>query len=340
MAWLEGWQYRKSHEIVGSTAGAVTDYQIRIKVHYGSGTDSGEDVYLNGKCRTDFGDIRFTSDDGVTELPYWMEEKVDGDYAIFWVKVPSIPANPNTATIYIYYGNPDATTTSNGDNTFLFFDDFEGSDLDTSKWSTEWLYGASYSVADSIITITSSGTRPYIHTLKTFTAPFVIEAKVQKINNDIEFGWFVTPPFRGTGSNPPTTGYMLLDAIWLSPESVLIDKAENKSWIHLATTPLSVPTGWHRMRVFQKTDGITGDIDGTSASTTDTSYQSGNICLTNRETNGAQQSFDWIFVRKYVDPEPSHGAWGSEEVCVSLTDTCKGGDWVSLDRYLKLTDCT
>ena len=56
--WLSRWQYRKKHEVNGSTAGAVTDYQIRIRVHYGSGTDDGEDVYLNEKCRTDFGDIR------------------------------------------------------------------------------------------------------------------------------------------------------------------------------------------------------------------------------------------------------------------------------------------
>ena len=28
LCWLEGWSYRKSHEIEGSTAGAQTDYQI------------------------------------------------------------------------------------------------------------------------------------------------------------------------------------------------------------------------------------------------------------------------------------------------------------------------
>ena len=46
-SWLSGWQYRKSHTINGSSAGAVTDYQVRIRVHYGEGSDSGEDVYLN-----------------------------------------------------------------------------------------------------------------------------------------------------------------------------------------------------------------------------------------------------------------------------------------------------
>lgn len=121
--WLSGWSYRRSHVIIGSTAGAVTDYQIRITVHYGGGTDSGENVYLSGKCRSDFGDIRFTSADGVTLLSYWMETYVASNYAAFWVKVPSIPASPSSTTIYIYYGKADATTTSNGANTFLSFRD-------------------------------------------------------------------------------------------------------------------------------------------------------------------------------------------------------------------------
>lgn len=73
MAWLSGWSYRKSHEIIGSE-GAGSNYAVRIKVHRRSGTDSGADVYLNWKCRRDFGDIRFTSDDGQTLLSYFMED--------------------------------------------------------------------------------------------------------------------------------------------------------------------------------------------------------------------------------------------------------------------------
>ncbi|MEM2445918.1 MAG: DUF2341 domain-containing protein [Candidatus Bathyarchaeia archaeon] len=110
---LNGWRYRKAHEIVGSTAGAVTNYPVHLVLHYGSGTDSGEHVYLNGKCRPDFADIRFTADDGYTVIPHWIEEKVDGDYAYVWVKVPSIPASPNSVKIYIYYGRSDAPPVSN-----------------------------------------------------------------------------------------------------------------------------------------------------------------------------------------------------------------------------------
>lgn len=121
----EQFYYRKAHIIEGSESYPLTDYQIRIIVHYGSGTDNGEHVYLNERCRTDFGDIRFTSSDGETPLSYWMEKKVDGDYAVFWVKVPFIPASPNTVTIYIYYGNENATTTSDPDSTLELYDPCE-----------------------------------------------------------------------------------------------------------------------------------------------------------------------------------------------------------------------
>lgn len=43
-AWLEGWDYRKSHTITGSSAGQQTDYQVGIKVYDGAGTDGTESI--------------------------------------------------------------------------------------------------------------------------------------------------------------------------------------------------------------------------------------------------------------------------------------------------------
>ena len=100
-------------------------YQKRIKVHYGSGTDNGEDVYLAGKCKSDFGDVRFTASDGETLLPYEYETegKVDGDYAIYWVKVDEIKSD-DTSYIYVYYGNSDATYNGDPYQVFDWFEDF------------------------------------------------------------------------------------------------------------------------------------------------------------------------------------------------------------------------
>ncbi|MCK4266003.1 MAG: DUF2341 domain-containing protein [Thermoplasmata archaeon] len=139
--WLP-WRYRKRHTVKGSVDGILTDYVVGFVVYYGAGVDGAVaakgttlgKVYCDSKCKTDFGDIRFTSIDGVTELDYWMEAKSDGSYAYFWVKLPIIPLSPGTVDIYIYFGNSSVATTSDGDATFIVFDDFDGDSLDTDKW--------------------------------------------------------------------------------------------------------------------------------------------------------------------------------------------------------------
>ena len=153
MGWLIGWVYRKSH-VINSAAGTGTNYQVQITAHYGDGTDSDDDVYCNGHCKTDFGDIRFTSSDGSTLLDYWMQEKTDGDRAVFWVEIAEDLSSENR-TIYINYGNDSATTLSNGEDTFIFFDDFLGTALDATKWDIH-NGNANISVSDSWITVSTT----------------------------------------------------------------------------------------------------------------------------------------------------------------------------------------
>ena len=101
----DDWQYRKNHTIV-SNVNAGVDYPVRVITYYGSGTDGGENVYLNGHCRADFGDVRFADQTGWTLLDCWMETRT-ATYAIFWVKISTNLSVADT-TIYVYYGNPDA----------------------------------------------------------------------------------------------------------------------------------------------------------------------------------------------------------------------------------------
>ena len=129
--WLSGWSFRKAHVITGS-AGAGTNYQIEIVAHYGSGSDSGPDVYCNHNCQPSFEDIRFTADDGVSLLHFWREEALASDHAVFWVKITDDLSSD--VSIYVYYGNPTAMSTNGGDSTFIFFDDFESGVFDPAKW--------------------------------------------------------------------------------------------------------------------------------------------------------------------------------------------------------------
>ena len=52
----------------------------------------------------------------------------------------------------MYYGNVNVTSESNGVNTFDFFDDFEGTALDTNKWTGHYLEGS----AGASVTVTNS----------------------------------------------------------------------------------------------------------------------------------------------------------------------------------------
>jgi hypothetical protein len=46
--WSNDWAYRKVHDIIGTTSGSQQDYQVKIVVNYDAGTDTGENVYVNG----------------------------------------------------------------------------------------------------------------------------------------------------------------------------------------------------------------------------------------------------------------------------------------------------
>jgi len=120
------WQYRRAITITEQSGSTLTDYQLAINVTYDS------------DMQPDFDDLRFKwlneSSNEEIEIPYWIESKVDSNWAYVWIKVPEIPANDN-ATVYMYYGNPTATSASNGTAVFEFFDGFE--DGDVSDWSVD-----------------------------------------------------------------------------------------------------------------------------------------------------------------------------------------------------------
>ena len=93
----------------------------------------------------DFDDLRFVYYNKTTgeyvNLPYWIESFSPSNYALVWVKVPFIPSNTTDIgygagiqKIWVYYGDPVAINQSNGDATFIFFDDFS---KDLSKWNNQ-----------------------------------------------------------------------------------------------------------------------------------------------------------------------------------------------------------
>ncbi len=172
---LSSWASNKPIIINGAIPGAQTDGQIKFTIYKGSGTDTAFHKYLGINVRDDFGDVRFTASDGSTLLSYWIESFISGSQAVIWVKVPSISASPTQTTIYVYYDNPTATTTSNENNTFVFFDHFLGTSLDLNKW-----HGSIDTAAVSSSVLTVGYNSPYsevIKSIETFSLGYVVESR-------------------------------------------------------------------------------------------------------------------------------------------------------------------
>lgn len=135
---LLGWSYREQIQITGSPDGSLTNYNMEFFLYYGSGTDSTDvkqfKIYLDSRSNTDFSDIRFTADDGTTLLTHYAIDVYSSDYAQVIVNVPSIPTG-TTTDIFIYYGNPLASSTSNN-SLIEFYDDFN-SGITAGEWSTQ-----------------------------------------------------------------------------------------------------------------------------------------------------------------------------------------------------------
>ncbi|MEM1830159.1 MAG: DUF2341 domain-containing protein [Desulfurococcaceae archaeon] len=145
--WLTGWRYRKGLDVLGDVLGPIDNYVLRIVVRYGSGRDSYDTMHCDGKCRTDFGDVRFTASDGRTAIQYCMVTKVNGEYAVFYIRIRR-PGLGEKTRVYVYYGNDQATSESNcravfgRDIAFLYNSD-EGYDALILS-SREWIDGGSY----------------------------------------------------------------------------------------------------------------------------------------------------------------------------------------------------
>jgi len=156
--WNDTWMYRRPVTVTLSS-GSTTDYQVKLALSSLGIDGTGNDLTTLGKVNVDCSDMRFTNRNG-QKLSYWLEDISDTDdneanscnsSGYVWVKVPRVSSGDNT--IYFYYGNPGAASESNGESTFVFFDGFSQSSLDTEKWTAT---GSSSIASGNLTTTTGS----------------------------------------------------------------------------------------------------------------------------------------------------------------------------------------
>ena len=339
---LPGWDYRKKHTITGSSAGAQSNYQVGIKVYYGSGTDGTETVtgvvfgkvYCNSKCKTDFGDIRFTKSDETSLLDYWIERKTDSDHAIIWVEVESIPESPSTVDIYMYYGNAGASTTSNGPNTFPIFEDNEGS----GRYAWTAGYGNTTQSSSYIPPGGGSYARRLYYSSANYYASYAY-ADPASSTPPIRIRYWFRKEYSSSRSETlvyfgePNVNYANLNT--LPPEmcdGAGAGSSRNDKFAYMdggftdTATDMSAST-WYFVNIhvssitsasyyfYSSSWGLLSSatdrtLDGFDTSTTKAYIYAGTGYDGTYYTDAY---FDNIYVTNYSSPEPTHTSWGSED---------------------------
>lgn len=101
-AWYNtSWLYRRLVTIT-NTGGTTGTEDILIVVDTAS-------LISAGKMQSTCGDLRFASHDDTTSLTYWIEAGCNTSTTQVWVRMPYITGGGDS--LYMYYGNPSATTT-------------------------------------------------------------------------------------------------------------------------------------------------------------------------------------------------------------------------------------
>lgn len=135
-------EYPYSREVTINNPNSVelTGHATKIVVSYDSDMNS------------DFSDLRFGQGD--EELEYWIENKTNGEKAIVWVNITSIPSDGTTITMY--YGNSSASSLSNGHTTFIYFDDFDRSSLGANYSTYQSTSGGSFGINNGVAEVISA----------------------------------------------------------------------------------------------------------------------------------------------------------------------------------------
>ena len=273
--------------------------------------------------RMDCGDIRLydSNPEGNSfransraRLNYWIEHGCNSKDTLIWVRVPSIPKG--SKTIFVTYGNPTLRSASNGERTFEFFDDFNGTTLDKKKWE---LYGDSsgggggkpeVNVSNGILAIKGDAINDGegIKTALPLPPPFAYKVLMRRASGNYDIYAAVGFPSK------PGYGAMLGIGNY------------GKEWRHVSWTSSSsdytfgtADNNWHTFEnIICRRDNI-ANISGVMSNHNIPGEKMEDISASFRihtwSQNGATTlEADWVFIRKNAFVEPTAQVGGEEVV--------------------------
>lgn len=254
------------------------------------------------KAKTDGSDIRFATASGKLAgdgLPYWIEQWNENGVSRIWVNVPMLKAH-SISTIQLYYGNADAQAVSNGNTTFLFFDDFEDGDF-TKKWTNTSI--GEVVEQDGLLKLKETDGQDGVITANfEVTGPLIIRTLYQRSRGDEHWtragvgGWNKWLCFGDHTDNAATgTNYVMLF------DSSSLSSLTSVPLVKVANTVIT--DKWHRVAYWYDGHHLNGKQDDVVAELP-ISNASSKLMLRTLD-NDSWDSFAYITVSAYAGPEPT-----------------------------------
>jgi len=296
--WDSNWKYRRPITI----GPHPENYQIKVMIP-------------DNIPKSDYSSIRFLEDSDNRLLPYWIERDENSYVNVAWVRRQDNSSGYSYyytgGDIWMYYHNPSATSVENGDNVFLFFDDF-GGNANSGKWAA---YANGGTITWEATTVhLSNGNKARIENQIT------IRAGETSLNRIIEFR--IKNPITQRG------GLLLSGTGWSDVEYACIFNVDGgrRFWQDGQESGIIVDADkWYIGRVDMY--GASGDqlmtrfyqaTDNSSyrtlvwtngPRTKDWSQALGGVDNVDKYNLATWETsdyyFDWFFVRRYADTEPS-----------------------------------
>jgi len=263
------------------------------------------DLYNASKTKLDYSDLRFSDNtlyndqNWTTSYSYWLESDKKA-----WVKIPSVAASTQK-TIYMYYGNANATNQSNISNTFIFGDDFENGVIDDEKWPVKDLTG--FSELGGYLN--GSNTTGYLHSNIAFTGNYIQEVLHKRIsqtgNGYMSTGfWGSTSNGYGTLLHPTNLWYNRSDGTWNNGTAIYT----SDDWVRTKTVAIGSGS-------YTQVGGLINFTHAYSNSGLSAEY----VRLGRRydsdayNNQGYSGKWDWVFVRKYTSVEPTTSIYAEQQ---------------------------
>ncbi len=293
------WQYRKEISL-GTVSSDQTDYQIQLT---GINTQT---LFNEGKLQSNCEDVRFTDIQG-NLLNYRIENNgltcQNNTSTDFWIKLKRLEAEGTK--IYMYYGNPVASSYSSGSNTFEHFDEFTG------DVNNLWLLDQTPVTAGGLLLQLNNGDK--VLSKKTFTPSNKLIIRTNQTNTATNLAYL------GFSNSALNLGFILDDSAAIQFDSSTGGNFErvnsNEATSTTGTFSTAENTSYNNFEIGLRSGAVDYAINNSVNTSVATNAPNENLNIRLENSDAVNQvNVEWVAVSKYGISTTVSSVVGTEEI--------------------------